>query len=297
MDTNEITRRYLDSLLVEERLIDSVLPSGEVTLFGRSYATPIMTPAFSHLGTMGEGREPSLVEYARAAKEMGALNWVGMVTDEDLAEILRTGADTVRIIKPFADHEKIRSQIRAAEELGAAAVGIDIDHVYGDDGRYDVVDGEQMGPISSGDLRDLAGSTALPFVVKGVLSASDARKCAACGAAGIVVSHHHGRMRSAVPPLLVLPEIRAAVAGTGTRIFVDCHIDDGVDAFKALALGADAVSLGRAILGPLKKEGVAGVLAKLRKSHAELLTMMGYAGIRSVGEMDPSVIHPVPSLL
>lgn len=289
-DTNDITRSYLDSILLTQNLVDSTLPSIETTIFGTTFASPIMTPAFSHLKAVTPERESAMVEYARAAKNVNVLNWVGMEPDEEILPILSTGAKTVRIIKPFKDHDTILSQMKVAEENGAFAVGIDIDHVYGDDGKYDIVDGQEMGPVTAEDLETYVKATKLPFVIKGVLGITDAEKCAKAGVSGIVVSHHHGRLSYAVPPLMILPEIKAALAGTKVTIFADCHIDTGVDAFKALALGADAVSVGRAMLEPLTKEGTAGVEAKLRKMNEELITVMGYTGFPRVADIDDSVI-------
>jgi len=289
-DVNEYTRNYMDSILIEQRIIDSVLPSIETEIFGEKFSSPIMTPAFSHLKSLDPGRESAMVEYTRAAKQLNILNWVGMEPDDKMGEILAVGAKTVRIIKPFEDHGKIMEQIRFAEEHGAFAVGIDVDHVYGYNGKYDVVDEEVMGPVTSEDIRKYAASTSLPFIIKGVLSADDARKCVSCGVSGIVVSHHSGRLPSAVPPLMVLPEITDAVADSDITIFVDCHIDNGVDAFKALAMGADAVSVGRAMMKPLVEQGTAGVVRKIQAMNEELITVMGYTGSRTVGDIEDTML-------
>lgn len=83
-----------------------------------------------------------------------------------------------------------------------------------------------------------------------------------------MVSHHHGIMDYAVPPLAVLPEIVKAVDGQ-MDIFVDCGIVSGMDAYKALALGATAVCAGRVIMKPLGEKGAEGVkkpLSELRQS-------------------------------
>ena len=74
-------------------------------------------------------------------------------------------------------------------------------------------------------------------------------------------------------------------------IFVDCHIDDGYDAYKALALGADAVSVGRGILPGLLKEGTEGVIKKVNKMNEQLSELMGYTNVRNVNEFDPSVLY------
>lgn len=87
-DANVITRRYLDQILVEMRAIDATMPELTTEIFGRQYSTPLMMPAFSHLNkVLKEGRKP-MNEYAEVAKEMNMLNWVGMESDEDYADIV-----------------------------------------------------------------------------------------------------------------------------------------------------------------------------------------------------------------
>ena len=290
-DANLHNRRYLDELLVEMRVIDAYEPDLTLNLFNETFSSPIMMPAFSHLNKVGiEGRTP-MQEYAAAAKELNLVNWVGMEPDEEYESIAREGARTVRIIKPFMDHQMILDQIAYAKKLNALAVGVDIDHVFGKNGKYDVVDGIELGPVSAEDLAmyvKAAGDT--PFVAKGVLSVADARKCEEAGCAAIFVSHHHGRLPFGIPPVMALQEIRKAMPHTKMKIFADCSIESGYDAFKALALGADAVSVGRGILPGLLKEGKTGVIRKVNRMNEELSEMMGYTGIGNLSEMDHSVI-------
>lgn len=282
-DANVITRHYLDSILVEERLIDATEASLDTTIFGKTFRTPIMMPAFSHLKAFIKDRGNAMTEYTAAAKKLGMLNWVGMCENEEFGEILGIDVPTVRIIKPYADKNKVLDQIAYAEEHGAFAVGMDIDHIFGANGCYDVVDGEAMSCQTMDDIRAYAAATKLPFIVKGILSAVDAKKCVDCGVRGLVVSHHHGRMPFAVPPLMVLPEIQKAVDnGTNVEIFVDCGIDSGADAFKAIAMGADAVAVGRAILPPLMKNGAEGIEEYVEKMNADLKMLMGYTGCSCV---------------
>lgn len=289
-DSNEITRSYLDSILIEERIIDSKVASLETEILGHSFSTPIMMAAFSFLRSFLPERENAVIEYSRAAKQLEMVNCVGMMDDEDFAKVLATGADTIRIIKPFADRDKVFDEIAFAEKNGAFAVGMDIDHVFGDDGGYDVVADHPMGTQTKEDIRAYASSTRLPFIVKGVLSVSDAVKCAECGAKAIVVSHHRGRMPFAVPPLMILPDIKKAIEGSGVEIFVDCGINSGADAYKALAMGAKAVSVGRALLPPLSKEGTEGVVKYISKMNQDLSLLMGYTGCATTAELSPDTL-------
>lgn len=290
-DANANTRAYMDSIWVEERLIDAVSPDLSMELYGKKFNTPIMTPAFSHLKVYGEGRKNGLLEYTEAARRMGAVNWIGMGENEEFGEILAVGGDTIRIVKPYADRDKVASQFAYAEANGAFAIGVDIDHTFGSDGQDDLVVGERMRPQTMADIAEYVKGTKLPFVIKGVLSVRDAVKCAEAGVKGIVVSHHHGRLPYAVPPLMVLPEIVREVGGKyGMKIFVDCSIDRGSDAYKALALGADAVSVGRAMMPALESRGVEGVMEKIEEMNRELAMTMAFTGAKTLSEIDPTTL-------
>ena len=290
-DANGITRQYLDSILIEERIIDAQKASLETVIFGETFSTPIMMPAFSFLRTFVKERENAMVEYSRAAQELNMVNWVGMMENDEFADALATGARTVRIIKPFADTDKVLDQIAFAEKNGAFAVGMDIDHVFGDNGEYDVVADYPMKRQTKEDIRSYVEAADLPFIVKGVLSVSDALKCAEAGAKGIVISHHRGRMPFAIPPLMVLPEIKKALGDDcGMELFVDCGISSGADAYKALAMGAKAVSVGRAIMPGLASEGTEGVKKYVTAMNQELATIMGYTGVSTVDDFAPDTL-------
>ncbi len=289
-DANIYNRQYLDGIHVEMRVIDAVEPDLTTEILGESFASPIMMPAFSHLNKVGKNGIKPMVQYARAAKKLGLLNWVGMEPDDEFLEILQVGAKTIRIIKPFADKQMILDQIAFAQDNGAFGVGVDIDHVVGEDGKYDVVDGFPMGPVMQKDLEMYVAASKVPFIAKGVLSVQDAIKAKEAGCAGIVVSHHHGRIPFGMPPAAMLAKIKEAV-GNDMAVFCDCGIDDGYDAYKALALGADAVSVGRGILAPLLREGCGGVINKVEKMNQELSQMMMYTAIKDTKSFDPSVLY------
>ncbi len=214
-----------------------------------------------------------------------------METNEEYSEIVAEGGDTIRIIKPFADHQKIMGEIKFAEDHGAVAVGIDIDHIAGENGKYDVVDGIPLGSIRMDDLKKYAASMELPFIAKGVLSVADALKARQAGCKAIVVSHHHGRVPFGIPPLSILPEIKKALIGSGMQIFVDGSLMSGYDAYKALALGADAVLIGRGILPELLKNGTEATKNKLQKMNEQLSEMMMYTGVKDMNSFDSRVLH------
>ena len=281
-----ITRDYFDSLLLETRYIDSVLPSTKMTLFGEVFDTPIMTAALSHLNnTTTEG----MAVYAKGAKLSNAVHWVGMGEDEELERVVATGAKSIKIIKPHADNAEVFRKIEHALSLGCFAIGMDTDHAFNSEGGYDNVMGLPMKPKSSAEIAEFVQAAKVPFIVKGVLSPRDAEKCAKAGCAGIVVSHHHGMVQYSVPPLMVLQDILSAV-GNEMEVFIDCGIVSGMDAYKCLALGAKAVSVGRHLM-PLLKQGPEVVSQRINAMNAELAGIMARTGVKSLDDMDASIIH------
>lgn len=291
-DANIITAKYMDSILIKERLIDSVVADTKTEFFGETFDMPVFTPAFSHLGKYNGRDLTGLEEYSIAAKNKNILNFVGMMENDLFAKIAATGAKTVRIVKPYADNGKVRDQMQYAESIGAFGIGMDIDHIFGTTG-LDIVIGEQMAVQTADMLASYIESSKLPFVVKGVLSAEDAVKCAEIGAKAIIVSHHHGRLPYAVPPMMVLPEIKEALEGKDVKIIVDCGIASGADVYKAIALGADAAAVGRSILPALEKEGVAGVEKFLQSVSDELRFIMSCTGYAKVQDIDDSCLYQI----
>lgn len=288
-NSNRIAREYIDSLRIETRYMDSTHPTLDFTLYGEAFPSPIMTAALSHLDHfMFEGAADAL---ARGAKAANAVLWYGMADEDEIERLSATGARMIEIIKPYADRDLIYSKIRHAEGLGLLAVGVDIDHPFSDDGGVDVVDGQAMAPLRTDELADICRATRLPVIVKGVLSRRDAERCLVAGARGLVLSHHNNRIEYAVPPLAILPEI-AAIAGD-VPLFVDCEIRTGMDAFKALALGAKGVCIGRPLMTAIKDSGADGVRDYLLKANAELGKAMAYTGCTDLGRMDASVIRRV----
>jgi len=246
-----------------------------------------MTAALSHLNNV---RENGMAELAKGAFLANAVNWVGMGDEAELEAITATGARTIKIIKPYADNDYIFKRIEHAEKCGVLAVGMDIDHAFAGNGQYDNIFGLQMAPKSLDEIKSFVKATRLPFIIKGVLSEQDVYKCLEAGVKGIVVSHHHGIMDYAVPPLMILPRI-AKIVKRQIPVFVDCGISSGMDVFKALALGADAVCAGRVLLEPLRENGAEGVKNQIIKMTDELKGVMAKTCSPDIRSIDPSVIH------
>ncbi|MEV8547783.1 aminotransferase class I/II-fold pyridoxal phosphate-dependent enzyme [Streptomyces sp. NPDC051572] len=137
----------------------------------------------------------------------------------------------------------------------------------------------------------LRSISSLPIVVKGILTAPDARRASAAGAQGIVVSNHGGRQLDGAPATLdALPEVAASVAGE-CPVFLDGGIRRGVDVLAALALGADAVFLGRPVLHGLvvgREDGVKHVLDIVTDELTEAMTL---TGTRSIADAGPELVR------
>jgi lactate 2-monooxygenase len=140
------------------------------------------------------------------------------------------------------------------------------------------------------DLARLREWTSLPVLVKGILHPDDAREAVRRGIDGIVVSNHGGRqVDGSVASLDALPAIADAVGGR-LAVLLDSGIRSGADAFKALALGADAVLLGRPYIWGLALEGEQGVETVLRMLLAELDLTMALSGCPGVADLGPQAL-------
>ena len=129
------------------------------------------------------------------------------------------------------------------------------------------------------------------LVLKGILSAADAERAVALGADGIVLSNHGGRQLDyCVTPIEMLSEIKGAV-GTRLALLVDGGFRRGTDIVKALALGAEAVLLGRATLYGLIAGGAAGVDRALEILNTEIDRVLGQLGCNSIAELTPQYVR------
>lgn len=162
--------------------------------------------------------------------------------------------------------------------------------------RAKVTKGAPPGALFKQDNLDWDGAKELrdrwpgKFVLKGILHPEDAERALALGADGIVVSNHGGRaLDSSVASIAALPSIVEAVGGRMT-VFLDSGVRRGSDVVKAVALGADAVLVGRAPLYGLAAAGEAGVVRALELLRAETIRTMAMLGARSVSEIDSSLL-------
>jgi len=141
-------------------------------------------------------------------------------------------------------------------------------------------------------LATLRDRTRLPIVLKGVLHPDDAKRAFDEGVDAVMVSNHGGRqVDGSIGSLDALVEIRKAVDGP---LVLDSGIRSGADVYKALALGAAAVTVGRPHLYGLALDGRRGVGDVVRNLVAELDLTMGLTGVRSLAELGPELLRPAP---
>ena len=142
------------------------------------------------------------------------------------------------------------------------------------------------------DVAWLREQTRLPLLLKGILHPDDALKARSLGVDGLVVSNHGGRVLDRVPASLhALPEIRAAL-GAGYPLLLDGGIRRGSDVFTALALGADAVLIGRPYIQALAVAGPLGVAHMLRLLREELEVCMALCGCPTLAAIGPACLQP-----
>ena len=174
---------------------------------------------------------------------------------------------------------RLRANLRSPEPRAAVEAFLDI---YSNPG------------LTWEHLGTLRERTDLPIVLKGILHPDDAVRAVELGARGIVVSNHGGRqVDGAVASLDALPAIREAV-GRGTTLILDSGVRTGSDVAKALALGADAVALGRPYLYGLALAGQDGVRDVVANVLAELDLTLGLSGVTSVADLGPDLLQAAP---
>lgn len=210
----------------------------------------------------GDGMDPAVMEGAtKAIKDCGGLG--------------------VPTVKPW-NKQMIEEKMALVKDSGAFAVAMDVDAA----GLPFLK--KFVPPAGSKSVEEMAEIIALagrPFIVKGVMSVKGALKAKEAGASAIVVSNHGGRVLDQSPATAeVLQEIAAAV-GDSMKILVDGGIRSGVDVYKALALGADAVLIARPFVNAVYGGGKEGVKILADKLGAELADTMEMCGTASLAEI------------
>lgn len=297
-----------------------------VELLGRTLAHPILLAPVAHQKLAHSDGE---LATAHAAAALGAgmvLSTQSNVSLEEVASAIRKEEDRGPLwfqlyLQPDRGHT--RELVQRAEAAGYEALVLTVDaptsgvrdrerranfHLPAGIGAVNL-HGMQMpsaGPLSAGqsplfdsllhhaptwdDVAWLQAQTRLPVLLKGVTHTDDARQAAGLNIAGLVVSNHGGRTLDTMPSTAsVLPRIAETVGGTLT-ILVDGGIRRGTDVLKAMALGANAVLVGRPFVYGLANAGAIGVAHVLRLLRDELEVAMALCGCRTLQDATPSLL-------
>ena len=292
---NRLNREHMDSFVFEMRVLDSLQADTSTTLFGAKLRAPIAAAAICEsriLKRLTPWDPPYLEQIAAGLADTGSMMSTGMVTLEELARIVEQGAPVLHMVKPFKDDGMVLRHLERAAELGCVAVGMDVD-VFFLEKAWDEVPGPPvLGHKTLDDMRRFRAATKLPFVIKGVLSAHDARLARELGADGLIVSTHGGEtIDYAMPVLQALPAVRRECPEM--PILVDSGFRRGADVLKALAMGANGVGIATLLLIACAGGGRDGVRAMMEALYEELGRTMSITGCRSVATIDPSILHRV----
>ena len=321
LDTNRRNVEAFQKLDLRPRVLTGGAGSLEVSVLGQQLRMPIMVaPA----GLQDRYHPDGELATVRGAGAQGTLMALSAVSGLPVETVSAAASSPLWFqIYLFSDPELNRFLVQRAEQAGVGAIVLTVDNVRAPTRERDRLQAIQrhgrsdLEPISnlSGctrpdlptlstllrslkhdigwvDLEDLCAMTRLPVVVKGIQTAEDARASVAHGAAGIVVSNHGGHTLPGVRASIdALPEVVAAVSNS-VEVYFDGGIRRGTDILKALALGARATFVGRAVIWGLTVAGQLGVEAVLEILHEELLNAVEVCGVRSISAVPRELVGP-----
>jgi 4-hydroxymandelate oxidase len=276
------------------------------TLLGAPVSMPIgVAPTAAHGFAHPEGECAT----ARAAGGAGTLMAAATESNHTLEEIAAAASGPLWFqLYVFRSRSLAESLVRRAEVAGYRAIVLTVDTPVTsrreramrcpdpwppDLIAANLIEHEELEShvwLTWHDLAWLRALTPLPLVLKGILTAEDARLAVEHGVAGIVVSNHGGRQLDGVLPTIeALPEVVEAVAGR-CEVYLDGGIRRGTDVLKALALGARAVFVGRPVLYGLAVGGEQGARHVLELLRDELALAMALAGAPTLASITPALV-------
>jgi isopentenyl diphosphate isomerase/L-lactate dehydrogenase-like FMN-dependent dehydrogenase len=302
------------------RLVDTRTVDTSVELLGTRWETPIfLCPLASQRAFHAEGE----IAAAKAARAKGHLQILSTNTSTSVEEVAEArGAPIWYQLYPTEDWTITRSHLKRAEASGCPVVALTVD-LYGGSNRetlarfrklddrecdlchepggtyqayvrnkpmfhgLDLSEAKSNSPsdLSWDFVERLKDATSMKLFLKGIVTGEDAALALEHGVDGLVVSNHGGRAEeSGRATIECLPEVAAAVSGR-IPVLIDGGFRRGTDVFKALALGADAVGIGRPYIWGLAAFGQAGVEAVLAILRRELEMVMRQAGTTSIGRI------------
>lgn len=320
--TVHINQSAFQSIKIRPRiLIDVSSITTATTVFGDTFIAPIAVAATAFHGLFHSGKEEETV---RGAARAHTLMTVSTQANASLEEIAAAASGSPLWFQLYVYKHRAITEglVRRAETAGYKALVLTVDTPVVGNRLRDVRNhftipshlelANFRGTSISGGINQatlhtfsnaefdqsltweaidwLRSITRLPIVVKGILTAEDAVLAAEHGVAGIIVSNHGGRqLNSGIATIAALPEVANAVQGR-CEVFMDGGIRQGSDVFKALALGAKIVFLGRPVIWGLAANGADGVQGIVEILQRELATTMALAGTPSIAHIDQSTV-------
>jgi 4-hydroxymandelate oxidase len=290
-------------------LVDVSRRDPSTIAFGVRLPHPIiLAPTASHQLAHPDGERAT----ARGAAAAGALMTLSTISSVSMEDVAAAAPGAPRWFQLYAPEERdaTRALVDRAVAAGYAAVVVTVDlAVPGNRERdlrnaFEVILGVHLPPTEpTGDsglvllptmdwakLEWLRSICPIPLIAKGILRADDAVRAVDAGCDGVWVSNHGGRqLDTAITSTEALPEIADAI-GDRALVVADGGIRRGIDALKALALGADLVAVGRPIVWGLAADGADGVRRVIEILAEELSRSMGLAGCRSIDEITADLI-------
>ena len=275
---------------------EDFIPDTSYTFFGSKLSMPIMGGSVAGVNSFGGESVISEKEFCRSVvigcKEAGTIGWRGDTYTYSLEHTFGLDAIAeaegwgVKIVKP-RDQDTIKKLYKKAESVGCIAVGTDID---GCESFAMRANNKPVYRKNIEELKELVTSTKLPVIFKGVMCLDDALIAKEVGAAAIVVSNHGGRVLDHTPGTAdVLPLISEKLKNK-IKIFVDGGIRTGYDVLKMLALGADAVLIGRDIVRAAVGGGIYGVKTHMEYMQTTLSKAMKMTNCKSLKHISRDIL-------
>ena len=279
--------------------MDTIHENGPVDtsleLFGKTFKYPFFAGPVGAM-TLHYGDKYDDLTYNNilvdACAKGGIAAFTGDGTNEKVmigatAAIKAAGGAGIPTVKPW-NLETIKEKMKMVKESGAFAVAMDIDGA-GLPFLKNLT--PPAGSKTTEELAEIVKAAGVPFILKGIMTVKGALKAKEAGASAIVVSNHGGRVLDQCPATAeVLEEIVQAV-GKDMKIFVDGGLRSGVDIFKALALGADAVLIGRPYVTAVYGGGAEGVATYTEKLTTELADTMTMCGAHNLSEISREMVR------
>ena len=288
--------RALEQIKIQMRTMHSVQQADTgLELFGRRLDMPILV---SPLGGVHYNMTSSISELDYIYGMTAGANMAGTLCgtgDGEVPEIFAAALKafstypetTLPFIKPWAQPQ-LDARIEQLSAAGADVCGMDIDAA----GLITLKElGQPVYPKTPREIQQIISSSEMKWILKGVMTADEARIAVDAGASAIVVSNHGGRVLDHTPGTAdVLPEIVEAV-GSAITVLVDGGVRCGTDVFKLLALGADAVMIGRPAAIAAIGGGAEALTAELISYREELRQVMVMTGAAEVSSIDSTKIR------